>query len=148
MDGGNHPAGVIQENWSRDLDEIKVKAREQAVKAVRAKADTLLAPLFRDQPPIINVQEQTTVRYPESLYESVANSQGETMIDDSHRGIPLIRASRPRNTYYRGLYINGDVQPRDLPMNPEISVVSTVRLYFKSPAAGDRVPREKRAPKR
>jgi hypothetical protein len=61
-----------------------------------------------------------------------------------NRNVPFIHASRPRNTYYRGLYSDGDVQPRDLPMNPEISVVSTVRLYFKSPAASEH-PRKKEA---
>jgi hypothetical protein len=42
---------------------------------------------------------------------------------------------RPRNTYYRGLYMDGDIQASQLAMEPEISVVSTVRLYYESPAA-------------
>jgi hypothetical protein len=49
--------------------------------------------------------------------------------------MPFIRASRPRNTYYRGLQSDGDIQPAGLPMRPEISVISTVRIYFQSPAA-------------
>ncbi len=56
--------------WSRDLDEAKAKVRQEAVKAARAKADTLLAPLFDGKLPIINVQEKTTVRYPDSMYSS------------------------------------------------------------------------------
>ena len=121
--------------WSKELDEIKIKARAEAVKAARSKSDVLLAALFDDRPPVINVQEQTTVRYPESLYDSFVNTYQEEVTVPWRREIPFIRAYRPRNTYYRGLYIDGDIQPRELPMHPEISVISTVRLYFESPAA-------------
>jgi len=133
--------------WSKELDETKGKARELALKAARAKADVLIAPLFEDRPPPINVQEWTTIRYPESLYHSVAVSNEETIRFGTDHDLPRIHASRPRNTYYRGLYSDGDVQPRDLPMHPEISVISTVRQYFKSPAADARVPKAKRARK-
>jgi hypothetical protein len=68
-------------------------------------------------------------------------------MENFNRNVPFIHASRPRNTYYRGLYSDGDIQPRDLPMNPEISVISTVRLYFKSPAAGEHKRKEKPAHK-
>lgn len=121
--------------FSQQLDEVKAKAREQAVKAARGKADVLLAALFDPRPPAINVQEQTTVRYPESLYHSFVNAHEDELLPSYRREMPLIRAYRPRNTYYRGLLSDGDIQPRELPMHPEISVVSTVRLYYESPAA-------------
>lgn len=121
--------------WSEEIDDYKVKAREQAVKAARSKSDQLLGALFEVAPPVINVQEQTTVHYPESLYESFVNVQAEEMVSSWHRDVPLIRAHRPKNTYYRGLNFDGDSRARKLPMQPEISVVSTVRLYFASPAA-------------
>lgn len=122
--------------WSKELDETQRNVREQALSSARSKADALLGPLFDDRPPVINVQEQTTIRYPESLYHSFSSSYEEGVSPASRRDVPLIRAARPQNTYYRGLFSDGDVQPRDLPMKPEISVVSTVRLYFQSPAAG------------
>ncbi|MGO8746331.1 MAG: SIMPL domain-containing protein [Thermoguttaceae bacterium] len=121
--------------WSKDLDGVKVKVQGEAVQAARSKGDALLGALFTNRPPVINVQEQTTVRYPESLYHSFTNSYEETVTGDMRRNVPYIHAYRPRNTYYRGLYSDGDVQPRELPMTPEISVISTVRLYFQSPAA-------------
>lgn len=121
--------------WSKDLDEAKVKARDQAVKATREKSNSLLSLVFETVPPAINVQEQTTIHYPESLYHSFVNAHEEEISFRWRRETPFIRAHRPRNTYYRGLYSNGDVQPKELPMHPEISVVSTVRLYFESPAA-------------
>ena len=121
--------------WSKELDDVKGKARQQALDAARSKADVLLGALFENRPPTINVQEQTTVRYPESLYHSFRASDDESVSPPSRRDVPFIHAFRPRNTYYRGLMSNSDVQPRELPMRPEISVVSTVRLYFQSPAA-------------
>jgi uncharacterized protein YggE len=127
--------------WSKDLDEVKGKAREQALKAARGKADVFLGALFANRPPVINVQERTTVRYPESLYQSFTNVADEAASGSAgynRREVPFIKAYRPRNTYYRGLYSDGDVQPRELAMSPEISVISTVRLYFKSPAADAR----------
>lgn len=121
--------------WSKELDEFKIKARELAIKAARGKADSLFSALLNEVPPVINVQEQTTIRFPESLYHSFVNSYDEEVQGGWRRDTPFIRAQRPRNTYYRGLQADGDVQPRELPMHPEISVVSSVRLYFASPAA-------------
>ncbi len=121
--------------WSKELNEFKLKARELAVNAARSKSDLLLTALFDAVPPVINVQEQTTVRYPESLYHSFVNTYDEVVQSGWRRDTPFIRAFRPRNTYYRGLYSDGDIQARELPMHPEISVVSSVRLYFESPAA-------------
>lgn len=124
--------------WSKGLDKVKVNARAEALKSARSKADALLGVLFNERPPVINVQEQTTVRYPESLYHSFTNSYEGAITGGTRRNVPHIHAYRPHNTYYRGLYTDGDVQPDQLPMTPEISVISTVRLYFKSPVAKDR----------
>ncbi|MBL8819459.1 MAG: SIMPL domain-containing protein [Planctomyces sp.] len=121
--------------WSRELDDVRNQARKQAVKAARDKADVLLDALFETRPQVINLQEQTVVRYPESLYHSFVNTHDEEISNGWRSDIPLIRAYRPRNTYYRGLFPDADLMARELPMNPEISVVSTVRLYFDSPAA-------------
>lgn len=140
----NDVADIIAfDYWSKELDELKVKARAQAVKAAKEKSDTLLGALFESQPPVINLQEATRVYYPESLYESFTNSNdAEYQTSWSRRDIPEIRTFRPKNTYYRGLYPNADVQSKELPMRSEISIVSTVRLYFESPAA-----KESRKPK-
>jgi uncharacterized protein YggE len=129
--------------WCKDLDELKVKARQQALAAARGKADVLL-PLFGERPPIINVQEKTEVRYPESLYHTFALKEEDSVYSSWRDNIPFIRATRPRQSYYRGLFSDGDIQPRELPMKPEISVISTVRLYYQSPAA-DGAKKEKSA---
>ena len=121
--------------WSKELDGTKIKAREQAVKAARSKSDMLFADLFDAAPVVINVQEKTTVHYPASLYHSFVNAYDEEVTNAWRRDIPFVRAYRPRNTYYRGFYFDGDIQSHELPMHPEISVVSMVRLYFESGAA-------------
>ncbi|MCH5375204.1 MAG: SIMPL domain-containing protein [Planctomycetes bacterium] len=128
--------------WNGELDASKVKAREQAVQAALGKAELLLGTLFDDRPPVINVQEQTTVRYPESLYQSFTRAYDEDVTPSWRRDVPFIRAPRPQNTYYRGLYTDSDVQPGELPMRPEISVVSTVRIYYRTPAADEQTMQE------
>jgi uncharacterized protein YggE len=121
--------------WSDQMEELKKRVRTQAVQAAREKAAALLTNLFAIMPPLINLQEQTVTVYPEALYESFKNSS-----DDEYRSsyarsdIPEIRIFRPKNTYYRGFYPDADIQSDKLPMQSEISVVSTVRLYFQSPA--------------
>lgn len=120
---------------SNGLDAAKEQARAAALKAAKAKSEQLLSDTIKGEPEIINVQEQTKVHYPESLYKSFTNVADNTMINGWRESIPRINAYRPKNTYYRGLVQDGDIQPRELPMQSEISVVSTVRLYFASPAA-------------
>ncbi len=121
--------------WSGELDAAKLRARELALQAGRSKADLLFKDLLEVRPRVINVQEQTTVRRPEALYHSFENSYQEEITPAWKSNVPLVRAYRPRNTYYRGLFSDADVQSPGLPMQPEISVVSTVRIYFQSPAA-------------
>ena len=119
---------------SREIAESRIEARKLAVAAAREKAELLLSALFENRPLPINVQEQTRVVYPESLYESFDASHEQTINYTGRRDLPMIGANRARNTYYRGLVAEADVHADHLPMNPEISVVSTVRLYFGSPA--------------
>jgi uncharacterized protein YggE len=121
--------------WNDNLDAVKSQARRAAIDAAREKADVLLDAVFSERPQAINVQEDTTVRYPDSLYHSFTSDVAESVTGPFRHDIPFIRASRPRNTYYRGLYADADVQPSELAMRPEISVISTVRIYFESPSA-------------
>ena len=101
----NDVADIIAfDYWNRELDVLKVRARAQAVKAARDKSDVLLGTLFEEKPAVINVQEATTVHYPESLYESFENTHDEQYSSGFlSRDTPVIRKFRPKNTYYRGL---------------------------------------------
>jgi uncharacterized protein YggE len=120
------------------LEEAKAQARKQALAAARGKAESLLGALLDDLPPVINLQERTQVYYPESLYESFTRSYEQEVRTPPRSNIPVVRAARPQNTYYRGLAGDVDVKPAELPMKPKISVVATIRVYYQSPAAQDR----------
>jgi uncharacterized protein YggE len=123
---------------SEKLDEVKQQVRAAALAAAKAKAEILLGAVTKNELPVINVQEQTTVHYPDSLYESFTNVDDQQVTSGWRDGLPRIHAHRPKNTYYRGLNQSGDIQPRELPMHAEITVVSTVRLYYASPVFGQR----------
>ncbi len=85
--------------WSKDLDDVKVKVRQQALKAARGKADVLLTALLGNLPPAINIQEHTTVRYPESLYHSFTNVASQVVNGENpftRRDVPFIKAYRSR----------------------------------------------------
>ena len=122
--------------WSDELDKQKKEVRAKAIQAAKEKAEVLLG-LFDKTPPVINVQENTIVVYPESMYESFQNSSSNEYQTNynNRRNLPLIRLPRPKNTYYRGNLPNADTQVDELPMRAELSVVSTVRIYYQSPAA-------------
>ncbi len=124
--------------WNDQINEIKKQARTAAIESAKEKSDTLLA-VFDNRPTLINIAEQTQTTYPESLYQSFDNSSDQQLYSSgrSFRDTTVIRAFRPRNTYYRGLYSDGDLMPRELPMKSEISVTSTVRLYYESPVASE-----------
>lgn len=123
--------------WSEDLDRKKQEARAKAVQVAKEKSKVLLDGLFEKSPPVINIQEETVVHYPSSMYESFTNtSSGAYQTNyQSRRNLPVIRLARPKNTYYRGHLPNADTQADELPMRAELSVVSTVRIYYESPSA-------------
>ena len=124
--------------WSDELDQKKQEVRSQAIEAAKAKAELLLG-LFSEKPPVVNVQENTVVIYPDSMYESFQNTSSNEYqaFYNNRRNVPLILLPRPKNTYYRGNLENADTQIGGLPMHAELSVVSTVRIYYESPAAKD-----------
>jgi uncharacterized protein YggE len=121
--------------WTKDLDEAKVKARKEALAAARGKAESLLGTLFGEQPPVVNVQEQTTVKYPESLYHSISSDRDKWLGMGGFMFGNQAEAANRQYTYYRLPNNDADISPRELSLTPEITVVSTVRLYYKSPSA-------------
>jgi len=125
---------VTFDYWSSQLDKQKIKARAEAVAAAREKAKTLLA-VFPDPPKVINIQESTAVFLPHSLYQTYENVlEEEVQYNDAWRQYPAIRAYRPKMTFFQGLNSRSDKRPSGPVMKPEIAVVSTVRIYYQSPA--------------
>jgi uncharacterized protein YggE len=129
---------VTFDYWSSKLDEQKEKTRAEAVVAAKKKADTLLM-IFDKKPPVINVQESTQVLFPGSLYRTFENVLEEQT--DHWQGWndkPMIKALRPKMTFFEGAQTEADVRPKEIAMRPEISIVSTVRIYYQSPAERSR----------
>jgi uncharacterized protein YggE len=120
--------------WSPELDEKKREARQAALDAAKKKADVLLA-VFDERPPVINIKERTQAFFPKALYQTFENVLEETVeYRGSWSNFPRIKAYRPKMTFYHGLNSNADIRPKEPPMKPEISVVSTVSIYYQSPA--------------
>ena len=122
--------------WNDQIEVLKKKARLSAVESAQEKSQVLLA-LFDKRPQLINISEAAKVIYPESLYHSFTNSQDDNFYSVGNRwqDVAVIRTFRPKNTYYRGYFSNADQMPKTLPMKSEISIVSTVKLYYESPNA-------------
>ena len=120
--------------WNKEIDRHKTEARKQALRVAKEKANLLLTAFFEDPPPPVNLHESTRVVYPRSLYHSFENTYAQELtIPWSGDRMPRLKAARPKNTYYRGLFEETDVQGEGLPLRPQISVVSTVRLYYVAP---------------
>ena len=123
--------------WSEELDRKKQEVRAKAMQVAKEKSKLLLDGLFEKTPGVINVQEKTIVVKPEEMYQSFVNDSSANYQTNywSRKSMPMVRLARPKNTYYRGNLPNADTQAEKLPMRSELSVVSTVRIYYESPAA-------------
>lgn len=127
---------VAFEYSSSHLNEAKEEVRKAAIAVAKEKSELLLA-VFDKKPPVINVQERTNVNFPQDLYVTYRNELDE-QIEYSGRDKPRIKAYRPRNTFYYGLKVDADDRPEQIALRPEIVVVSSVRLYYQSPAQASR----------
>jgi uncharacterized protein YggE len=126
--------------WSSELESTREQALQLAIKKAKAKADILLSATFDKMPQPINVDSSTRLDLPKSQYTSFQNVRSQSIAQDysyySRKNLPVIRASRPANTYYQGYLATGnDVFPNAVPMRSEISVISSVRIYYASPVA-------------
>lgn len=125
---------VTFDYWSSKVNDSQVEARAVAIEAAKKKAETLLA-VFDDPPKVINIQERTAVFSPHSLYRTYENVlEEEVKYHSSWERLPAIKAYRPKKTFFQGLQSRSDLRPSGAPMNPEIAVVSTVRIYYQSPS--------------
>ncbi|MGI9517945.1 MAG: SIMPL domain-containing protein [Pirellulaceae bacterium] len=122
--------------WHPELNAARTEALQNALAAARQKADLILdAGLFPERPRLVNVRETHRTIFPSSKYQTFTNviDQTVTLPYRYREDVPRISAPRPKTTFYGGLVLDGDSLSPDLPMKPEISVVSRVRLYFQAP---------------
>ncbi len=124
---------VTFDYWSSKTDAAKRDARKKAIEAAKEKSETLLS-VFDKPPLIINVLEETSVHNPQQLYQTFENKLAENYRGSWNSNIPQIWAFSPKQSFYKGLQSNVDVQADGLPMRPSIVVASEVQLYYQSPA--------------
>lgn len=137
---GVHDVVAVQ-YWSRATSAKRREALETALAAAKSKADLLLA-AFATRPLLANIVEWTDVIAPEQLYRSFENVHSGTAESDWRRDLPRISAVRPRNTFDAGYEGDVDEAVTTARMRPEISIFSTVALYFESPAHPRTPPKE------
>ena len=92
--------------------------------------------MFDKKPMVINILETTKTVLPQALYRSFENTYSQQYQSNSwsrRQNIPQIAAFRPKNYYYAGFSSQVDVQDKNMPIRPQISVVSTVRIYYQAP---------------
>jgi len=129
------PDIIAFDYWCKDLDVHKAKAQQKALGEAMRKAELLLA-VFAEKPKAINVSEATSTAFPSSFYRSFENTYSQKFQSNYWRrnqNLPQIAATRPKNYYYAGFYGQVDVQDKAMPIHPQISVVSTVQIYYESP---------------
>jgi hypothetical protein len=125
---------IAVDYWSENLDAANKQARTKALAEAKDKAAILLAAVFEQRPRPCNVQEVTRTLMPHGFYRSFENVYAQNYtVGYRDREVPQIAAFRPKNSFYAGFAEPTDVQDPTLPMRPQISVVSTVRLYFVAP---------------
>lgn len=118
--------------WSGDLEAQQAAARKKAMVSAREKAELLLS-VFPTAPTPVNVHEETKVIFPHQLYSTIPRTEESASSWYSRDELPRVPASRPMQTYYRGLFGTVDSGDPRMPGKREIEVVSTVRLYYKAP---------------
>lgn len=124
---------VTFDYWSPNLTEEKQKAMKAAVEAAKVKSKILLA-VFDAPPKVINVQERTKVHFPHELYKTYENVLEEDYLGRYWQERARVKAYRPKMTFYQGMIQQADIIPEPIALHPEISIVSTVRIYYQSPA--------------
>jgi len=131
---------IAVDYFNKHVDEFRRETRKEALQAAKEKAELLLGALFDEIPHPLNVHESTRVIHPQSLYSSSENVYAQRVSSNYYSSgdrTPRISAARPKNTYFRGLQEDADVKSPGVPLRPQISVVSTVRLYFATPGSED-----------
>jgi len=127
---------VTFDYWSPHLDKQKAAARTAALAEAKKKAELLLS-VFEHRPAPVNIQDSTRVIFPTSQYKTYQNQVTEEYTRWSSN-TPVIRAHRPKMTFIQGVQVAADSRPAKMLMEPEIAVVSTVRIYYQAPAAHSR----------
>lgn len=138
---------IAVDYWSRQADAKRREALATALEEAQSKAKLLLTS-FATTPPCANVEEETKLLTPRELYRSFENAYEGELRTEWIENAPRVHAPRPKNIFYEGFRGDVDRGASGSALKPEISVVSTVVLYFESPAHArtPETPKEARRP--
>ena len=120
--------------WSSKTDEVRKEAMKKALEEAKTKADTLLS-VFDKKPAVIDIGEQTEVIQPVSQYETFVNMLDDEFEQASWSGYHKMKEYSPKQSFYRGVSANADLQAKGLPMEPSIVVTCAVTIYYRSPGS-------------
>ena len=126
--------------WHEDLDQLKQEALQQALTAANQKATVLLS-IFDEKPRVMNVNNSISVNRPVSQYKTILpnkdNPNHPSYRYPNWNGYFKIYAQHPSTTFYAGDNGYADTSPKLPPMNPMITVTSTVTVTYESPTEKD-----------
>ena len=120
--------------WSSKTDQARKEAMSKALQEAKTKADTLLS-VFDKKPLVIDVDERTEVIQPSSQYETFVNVLDDEFKRASWSGYHKIKEYSPKQSFYRGVPANADLQAERLPMEPSIVVTSKVTISYRPPGS-------------
>ena len=120
--------------WSSKTDQARKEAMSKALQEAKTKADTLLS-VFDKKPLVIDVDERTEVIQPSSQYKSFVNVLDDEFKRASWSGYHKIKEYSPKQSFYRGVPANADLQAERLPMEPSIVVTSKVTISYRPPGS-------------
>lgn len=119
--------------WHSKIDEQKKAARKKAIESAKEKS-TILFEVFDTKPKPINVQEKTTVHKPSTMYRTFSRSSSQRItIPRNWRDRAQVFAATPQLTYLENLATQTDIQGKTPALKPQISVLSTVTIYYSTP---------------
>lgn len=119
--------------WHSGIDEQKKAARKKAIESAKEKS-AILFEVFDSKPKPINVQEKTTVHKPSTMYRTFSRSSTQRIsIPRNWRDRAQIFAPTPQLTYLENLAAQTDIQGKTPALKPQISVLSTVTIYYSTP---------------
>ena len=120
--------------WSSKTDQTRKEAMKKALEEAKAKADVLLS-VFDKKPSVVDVSERTEVIQPSRQYQTFVNSLDDEFERASWSGYHKMKEYSPKQSFYRGVPANADLQAEGLPMEPSIVVTSAVTIYYRSPGS-------------
>ena len=120
--------------WNSETDDTRKEAMSKALEEAKSKAEILLS-VFDEKPSVLRVRELTEVVQPSSQYKTFVNILDDEFTKARWSGYHKIKEHAPKQSFYRGVPANADLQAKGLPMEPSIVVTSKVTIQYRPPGS-------------